>query len=104
MDYFIDNKEEITLYIQDTDTEIEYMGEITEGYTKNGYKYSYYVEKETVSYQPYGTEKWEEVTRFITNISVRSDKYSVLKMKYELSEEDFSLFDVNEILNSVQLK
>ena len=48
MDYFIDNKEEITLYIQDTDTEIEYMGEITEGYTKNGYKYSYYVE--TVSY------------------------------------------------------
>ena len=104
LDYFIDNKEEITLYIQDTETEIEYMGEITEGYTKNRYKYSYYVEKETESYQPYGTEKWEEVTRFITNISVRLDKYSVLKMKYELSEEDFSLFDVNEILDSVQLK
>ncbi len=104
LDYFIDNKEEITLYIQDTDTEIEYMGEITEGYTKNGYKYSYYVEKETVSYQPYGSEKWEEVTRFKTNMSVRLDEYSVLKMKYELSEEDFSLIDINDILDSVQLK
>ena len=101
LDYFIDDMEEFTFYINDGDTEIEYMGKVTEDYTKNGYKYSYYVEKEVQSYQPYGSEKWEEVTRFITNISVRLDENSVLKMKYELSEEDFSLIDINDILDSV---
>lgn len=104
LNYFIDDKEEFTFYINDGDTEIEYMGKVTEGYTKNGYKYSYYVEKEVQSYQPYGSEKWEEVTRFITNISVRFDKYSVLKMEYILSGEDFSLIDINDILDSVHFK
>lgn len=104
LNYFIDDKEEFTFYINDGDTEIEYMGKVTEGYTKNGYKYSYYIEKEVQSYQPYGSEKWEEDTRFITNISVRLDEYSVLKMKYVLSKEDFSLIDINDILDSVHVK
>lgn len=104
LDYWIDDKEKFTVYLNDGNTAIEYMGNTTEGYTKNGYKYSYYVEERNESYHHYGTEISEEVLKLTTNISVKLDENSVLKMKYELSEKDFNSFNINSILDSIILK
>jgi hypothetical protein len=38
---------------------------------------------------------------FTTNISVKLDENIVLKMRYGLTEKDYSLFDINEVLDSI---
>ncbi|MDD4046086.1 MAG: hypothetical protein PHE34_02960 [Tissierellia bacterium] len=101
--YWIDDKEELLVHINDGKTAIEYMGNITEGYTKNGYKYSYYVEEKEKYYHNPETNMSEDILVLITNISVRLDENSVLKMDYELTEKDYSLFDINEVLDSINI-
>jgi hypothetical protein len=101
--YWIDDKEELLVHINDGKTAIEYMGNITEGYTKNGYKYSYYVEEKEKYYHNPETNMSEDILVLITNISVRLDENSVLKMDYGLTEKDYSLFDINEVLDSINI-
>jgi hypothetical protein len=91
------------VYINDGNTAIEYLGHITEGYTKNGYRYSYYIEEKEEYYHNPQTNMSEEVLVFTTNISVRLDENVVFKMKYGLTEKDYSLFDINEVLDSINV-
>jgi hypothetical protein len=99
LDFWLDDEEELTVFINEG-TEIDYPGNITEGYTKNGFKFSYYVEENKETYYFYGEDKSEEITKLAVNIAVKLDE-KVFKMKYELAEKNFDLFDINAILSSV---
>jgi hypothetical protein len=103
LNYYLDDKEEFMVYINDGNTAIEYLGHITEGYTKNGYRYSNYIEEKEEYYHNPQTNMSEEVLVFTTNISVRLDENVVFKMKYGLTETDYSLFDINEVLDSINV-
>jgi hypothetical protein len=103
LNYYLDDKEEFMVYINDGNTAIEYLGHITEGYTKNGYRYSNYIEEKEEYYHNHQTNMSEEVLVFTTNISVRLDENVVFKMKYGLTEKDYSLFDINEVLDSINV-
>lgn len=100
LDFWLDDEEELTVFINEG-AEIDYPGNITEGYTKNGFKFLYYIEKNKETYYFYGEDKFEEVTILTVNIAVNLDE-KVLKMKYELAEKDFDLFDINAVLDSVE--
>jgi hypothetical protein len=64
-------------------------------------KYSYYIEKKEEYYHNPETNLSEDVLIFTTNISVKLDENIVLKMRYGLTEKDYSLFDINEVLDSI---
>lgn len=66
-----------------------------------GRKYSYYIEKKEEYYHNPETNLSEDVLIFTTNISVKLDENIVLKMRYGLTEKDYSLFDINEVLDSI---